>query len=726
MTPNEHRNGSDVPADAARRRAMDLGRCRWTRPYPRQHSDDSMLDTDEGGVSADSGRRPRNHQRVPGANRARNEQQQLRRLFMLVARKTAGAVLAVLFLSVGALAVGTNSASNSDAIVIPRLINYQGKLTDGTGNPLTGNYDMFFEIWDAPSGGTSHWSETQNDVPVTAGLFNVILGSVSPITSLPDGSQCWLEVTVEGKLISPRVRLVSVPYAYKTDKAEDANQLGGVPAASYATQTWVTANDAGRSGVATDLFEGADRLSDKYAPISHEHTASDITSGVLAVARGGTGLGSYTANGILYASGTGTIGQIPAPSTNDTYLKYTTSGGYTWATVSGGVGGSGTGGMSARWTGSGPSTTLGNGAIQDNGVAIAVGASPAPQYAIYGVAPGSSAGYAGVYGYCSWSNSAQAHGVYGYSNATGGFGVCGYGANYYGVYGQSGTSFGVYGYTATYGSGWTTARGGVAGFNAYVPSSATNTYAFGVVGLSPNNVNNRCAGGVLGRLTMDVTWGALGYVSSGNSYYGGAGSTAWNTGAYDGFGCGWYGGLMGGWLKGNVYGATLSGPRYALYTTGNNYTSGYWAVMHNTGSHREAGYVPISTNVDVYASGVAELQNGLSSVTFPESFSKLVSRNVPVVVTVTALGPTPVYLTRSDADGFSAAAVDGKASVKFSWIAVGRRAGYEQNPVVPEELTRADFDSNIEQVMHNENDTTTKGLPMWFDGTRVHFEPKPR
>lgn len=40
---------------------------------------------------------------------------------------------------------------------------------------------------------------------------------------------------------------------------------------------------------------------------AHTHLASDIVSGTLAVARGGTGLGSYTIGHYLYASGTGTL-----------------------------------------------------------------------------------------------------------------------------------------------------------------------------------------------------------------------------------------------------------------------------------------------------------------------------------------------------------------------------------------------------------------------------------
>jgi hypothetical protein len=73
------------------------------------------------------------------------------------------------------------------------------------------------------------------------------------------------------------------------------------------------------------------------------------------------------------------------------------------------------------------------------------------------------------------------------------------------------------------------------------------------------------------------------------------------------------------------------------------------------------------------------------------------------------------------------AAVDSKASVsvKFSWIAVGRRAGYETNPDVPAELTKTDFDSKMDGVMANENDVKHPAQPVWFDGSQLRFDNPP-
>lgn len=42
---------------------------------------------------------------------------------------------------------------------IPRVINYQGKVTDLSGVPVAdGSYDMTFRMYDAESGGSEEWN----------------------------------------------------------------------------------------------------------------------------------------------------------------------------------------------------------------------------------------------------------------------------------------------------------------------------------------------------------------------------------------------------------------------------------------------------------------------------------------------------------------------------------------------------------------------------------------
>jgi hypothetical protein len=110
---------------------------------------------------------------------------------------------------------------------IPKLINYQGMLTDNSSNPLTGTYDINFKVYNAPSGGDKRWEETQTDVAVTNGLFNVILGNATlGGIDLDFSEEYWLEVTVEGEQMGERLRFTSVGYAYRALVADSAAVAG--------------------------------------------------------------------------------------------------------------------------------------------------------------------------------------------------------------------------------------------------------------------------------------------------------------------------------------------------------------------------------------------------------------------------------------------------------------------------------------------------------------------
>ena len=60
---------------------------------------------------------------------------------------------------------------------IPETINYQGYLTDNSGNPINATVSMTFRIYTVASGGTAQWTEPQSNVPVNNGIYNVVLGS---------------------------------------------------------------------------------------------------------------------------------------------------------------------------------------------------------------------------------------------------------------------------------------------------------------------------------------------------------------------------------------------------------------------------------------------------------------------------------------------------------------------------------------------------------------------
>ena len=183
------------------------------------------------------------------------------------------------------------------------MINYQGKVTDSDGQPLDGTYSIQFCIYDQETGGTALWSETQS-VEVQNGIFNILLGSVDDFPSnLFNGAERWLQLEIEGEVLSSRQQIVSVVYALRADKAnesdyaDDSDRLDGHDYSSdwepdgynpdnppgsttRGEPTWneVDARDYGRSGVAADLYEETTMLTDKYV---NEGQSSSITSDMI-------------------------------------------------------------------------------------------------------------------------------------------------------------------------------------------------------------------------------------------------------------------------------------------------------------------------------------------------------------------------------------------------------------------------------------------------------------
>ncbi|MCD6048990.1 MAG: hypothetical protein K0Q55_393, partial [Verrucomicrobia bacterium] len=92
---------------------------------------------------------------------------------------------------------------------------YQGQLRDG-GTNANGNYSLTFKLRDAATAG-NQVGPTVNLASqfITNGQFNASLD----FGSVFDGSARWLEITVEGNVLSPRTLLVPTPYALHAAKA---------------------------------------------------------------------------------------------------------------------------------------------------------------------------------------------------------------------------------------------------------------------------------------------------------------------------------------------------------------------------------------------------------------------------------------------------------------------------------------------------------------------------
>jgi hypothetical protein len=145
------------------------------------------------------------------------------------------------------------------AAAVPHQMHYQGHLTDEEGQPLDTVISMTFTIYDDRIAGLPWWTETQDSVSVTAGLFTVLLGWVNPLsdTVFVDPFR-WLGITVgDDPEISPRTELVTVPWAFRVATVDGASggminsgmevlgnvdaggfSIGGVPLGTSSDSYW--------------------------------------------------------------------------------------------------------------------------------------------------------------------------------------------------------------------------------------------------------------------------------------------------------------------------------------------------------------------------------------------------------------------------------------------------------------------------------------------------------
>ncbi len=179
------------------------------------------------------------------------------------------------------------------AAAMPQTMSYQGVLRGDDGSVVVdGDYELEFVICTDPIGAVPLWEETQT-VPVADGIFNVVLGSVTPI-DLDFDVPYWLGISVEGEELSPRVELTSAPYAFRAAYAESAPGIGGLTL-PYGGN--VESNDTPAFQVRNDGTNGAG-----FFYVNNPASPSS------ALAARTTGTGSAVFGGVW--SGTGTPGSF--------------------------------------------------------------------------------------------------------------------------------------------------------------------------------------------------------------------------------------------------------------------------------------------------------------------------------------------------------------------------------------------------------------------------------
>lgn len=179
---------------------------------------------------------------------------------------------------------------------VPMKVYYQSILKE-KGQLVTGTRKMKFEIYKQPTGGTAVWSSGDVNIEVKNGVFRYTLDFTNSNIDFANGPY-YLQVTIEGTVLSPREEIVSTIYAIQAKTVEDGSitpqkVVKGskyeiiVSSAEYAKK--VNWNDI--EGIPAGFADGVDDVTPGFDSIGSYHiidstiTSADIKDGAITTTK---------------------------------------------------------------------------------------------------------------------------------------------------------------------------------------------------------------------------------------------------------------------------------------------------------------------------------------------------------------------------------------------------------------------------------------------------------
>ena len=146
-------------------------------------------------------------------------------------------------------------------------MNYQGRLTDSSGNILQdGQYTLTFELFDDPTAGASVWGPFLSDdgsgnghgtkADLVNGRFNVILGpndTAGRALAASFGGPRYLQITVGTQPLLPRQQILSAPESLHAINADHATLADGISGSLNVTGNFQVGGGSTFSGPVNSL-----------------------------------------------------------------------------------------------------------------------------------------------------------------------------------------------------------------------------------------------------------------------------------------------------------------------------------------------------------------------------------------------------------------------------------------------------------------------------------------
>ena len=562
----------------------------------------------------------------------------------------------------------------------PDLVNYQGVLRDAADTPLEGMHDMVFRFWSAEVGGDEILVDSHTAagaVTVSGGLFNVQLGGGAINDgsgpgvydtlggAFADYSAVWLEIAVGGETLSPRVRVVSSPYA------ANAMHLGGRRSDQFVDTTLAAQSKLGRLIVGQASGTGNSYGLEAYGAAGGGYFEDTNSSGYARLgtadygARGyGNSGGGYfedlNSSGYAYV-GYGDYGTVAYGNTGGGYFKDLNSSGY--ARV-----GNGNRGISAHGDEMG-------GYFEDlNGSG----------YAYVGYVDDGIRGYGNRAGGYFEDLNASGNAYVGYGD----YGISGFGnsaGGYFKDHDDTGHAYVGHGHRGISAYGQNTGgyfESTMFGGYAYVGEHQHGIWAYG-----------HPAGEFESTNFSGHAW--LGYADVGIEAWGDeAGGFFWDPWsggeAHVGYG------QRGIWATGDFAGGTFShfdGVTYwadvAQERSGTTYKirgTGSVSFVQNHPHEKDKLVVyaaPEGDEVATYTRGTARLVGGEARVGLGETFAWVTNPDIGLTVHLTPVGDwSDLYVAEKSTSEIVVRSRDGAGDVVFDYLVYGLRIGFEEHAAV--------------------------------------------